>query len=254
VSTQTTTPSPAEPAGPAGTTGRKRGAPALLPASARRPAAVIALCCAAIVLVLAILVAHISGPVGPDQAVDSWLKSWLGGHDRLLVLLMDPGEPIQSVVLTAVVTAACLVARRLEGAVLTIVSSLLASGIAELVLKPLVDRKLSPWPDPVYPSGHTCRAFALAAVLVVLLLSQRRRTVRPAVKIVIAALLFLGGCAVGVAVICLDFHYFTDTIGGAALGVGVVIATAFALDSTRVRSRLAPLAERLERQRGSARA
>jgi membrane-associated phospholipid phosphatase len=226
----------------------------LLPAAARRPAAVIAVCCAVVVLVLAVLVAHTSGPVGPDRAVDGWLKSWLGGHDRLLVLLMDPGEPVQSVLLTAVVAAACLIARRVQGAVFTVVSALLASGIAELVLKPLVDRRLSPWPGPVYPSGHTCRAFTLAAIVVVLLLSQRRRTVRPAVTIALAAILFLGGCAVGVAVICLNFHYFTDTIGGAALGVGVVIATALALDSTPVHRRVALLPQRVRREGDSARA
>lgn len=252
MSTQTTAPSPAEPAGPAESAGLQGLSPALLPAAARRPAAVIALCCAAIVLVLAVLVAHTSGPLGPDRVVDSWLKARLGGHDRLLVLLMDPGEPVQSVILTAVVTAACLVARRLQGAALTIVSAVLASGIAELVLKPIVHRTLGTF--VVYPSGHTCRAFTIAAIVGVLVLGQRRRTMRTAVTIALAAILFLVGCAVGVAVICLNFHYFTDTIGGAALGVGVVIATAFALDSTRVRGRVAQLAERRKRQGSSARA
>jgi len=180
--------------------------------------------------------------------VADWLKSWLGGHERLLVLLMDPGEPVQSVILTAAVAAACLAGRRLRAAVFTIVSALLASGLAEVVLKPLVDRKLSPWPDPVYPSGHTCRAFALAAIIVVLLLSQPRRPVRPAVTIAVAVILFLGGCAVGAAVICLHFHYFTDTIGGAALGVGVVIATAFLLDTASVRNLMALLAGRIQRR------
>jgi membrane-associated phospholipid phosphatase len=191
------------------------------------------------VLVLAVLVAHTSGPDVLDRVVDDWLKGQLGGHPRVLILLMDPGEPMQSVILTALVAAACLAARRLQGAVLTIVSALLASGVAELVLKPLVHRTLGTF--VVYPSGHTCRAFALATIIVVLLLSPPKRTIRPAVKIAVAALLFLGGCAVAVAVICLDFHYFTDTIGGAALGAGVVIATAFVLDTARVRGLLATL-------------
>jgi membrane-associated phospholipid phosphatase len=33
----------------------------------------------------------------------------------------------------------------------------------------------------------------------------------------------------------LDFHYFTDTIGGAAVGIGVVLGTAFLLDVAVVR-------------------
>lgn len=253
MSAETTAPPPAEPADPAGPEGRKREASGpLLPASARRPAAVIALCCAAIVLVLAVLVAHSSGPDALDRAVDDWLKGQLGGHLRLLVLLMDPGEPVQSVMLTAVVAAACLAARRLQGAIFTIMSALLASGIAELVLKPLVHRTLGTF--VVYPSGHTCRAFALGAIIVVLLLSPSRLTLRPAAKIALAALLFLGGCAVAVAVICLDLHYFTDTIGGAALGVGVVIATAFVLDTAHARSLCALLARPLGRRSSPARA
>jgi membrane-associated phospholipid phosphatase len=215
----------------------------MLPAAARRPAAVVAVCCFVTVIVLAVLVAHTSGPDGLDRAVDDWLKARFGGHTRLLILLMDPGEPKQSVILTALVAGACLAARRLQGAVLTILSALLASGIAELVLKPIVHRTLGTF--VVYPSGHTCRAFAVAAIVVVLLLRSPRRTVRPAVTATIAVILFLGGCAVAAAVICLDLHYFTDTLGGAALGVGVVIATAFLLDGPRVRGRLTwPLSPR----------
>jgi membrane-associated phospholipid phosphatase len=209
---------------------------ALLPNWARRPAAVIAGCCAVIVLVLAVLVAHTSGPDALDRAVDSWLRARLGGHQRLLTLLMDPGEPVQSIILTAVVAAACLAARRIEGAALTVVSALLASGIAELILKPIVHRTLGTF--VVYPSGHTCRAFMLAAVIVVLMISAPRRPVRTGVAVAVGAILFLAGCAVGVAVICLNFHYFTDTVGGAALGVCVVIGTAFVLDLPGIRARL----------------
>lgn len=242
------TPSPADPPGGArwvGQTGlvtaesarQVREVPGpLLPDSARRPAAAIAGCCAVIVLVLAVLVAHTSGPDALDRAVDSWLKARLGGHQRLLILLMDPGEPVQSIILTAVVAGACLAARRIQGAVFTVVSALLASGIAELVLKPIVHRTLGTF--VVYPSGHTCRAFMLAAVIVVLMLSAPKRPVRAGVVVAVAAILFLAGCTVGVAVICLDFHYFTDTIGGAALGVCVVIATAFLLDVPAIRGRL----------------
>ncbi len=36
--------------------------------------------------------------------------------------------------------------------------------------------------------------------------------------------------AVAVAVIGLEFHYFTDTVGGAAVGIGTVLLTAIILD------------------------
>jgi membrane-associated phospholipid phosphatase len=48
----------------------------------------------------------------------------------------------------------------------------------------------------------------------------------------------LAACAVAVALVGLGHHYFTDTVGGAAVGTAVVLATALVLD------RLAPEAPR----------
>ena len=49
------------------------------------------------------------------------------------------------------------------------------------------------------------------------------------------AVLVAVSCAVAVATIALNFHYFTDTVAGAALAVGVVLAATFPLDGARFR-------------------
>ena len=46
----------------------------------------------------------------------------------------------------------------------------------------------------------------------------------------IPAAAVLLACVVSTAMIALGFHYFTDTIAGAAVGAGTVVATALVLD------------------------
>jgi undecaprenyl-diphosphatase len=94
-----------------------------------------------------------------------------------------------------------------------------------------------------FPSGHTASAMALATVLGVLLHDPARRTVTRAAR----AALVLAACAitalVAIGVIGLRWHYFTDTVGGVALGTGTVLTLAFLIDlvvgvmrSRRIRS------------------
>jgi membrane-associated phospholipid phosphatase len=200
----------------------------LLPPGARRPAAVIAVCCALITLVIGILVTRAAHPDALDRSVDAWIRARVAGHVRALTLVEDLAEPAQVAVVTALIVLACLAARRVKGALLAAISVLLAAGLTEFVLKPLFDRHLNGY--LVYPSGHTCRIFTLAAVLTVLALNPPRRRPPRVVKIAIAVAGALAGTAVAVAMIGLGYHYFTDTIGGAALGIGVVAATTFLLD------------------------
>lgn len=81
-----------------------------------------------------------------------------------------------------------------------------------------------------FPSGHTTSVVAMTATLAILLLvppqQARTRTVRAA--LVTAACLITAIVATGV--IGLRFHYFTDTVAGAAVGVGTVLALALLLD------------------------
>jgi membrane-associated phospholipid phosphatase len=135
---------------------------------------------------------------------------------------------LQYTLAAAVLIGACLITRRLRGAVLTAVSLPAAIVVTEFVLKPLVGRTLGGF--LVYPSGHTSRAFAFATVIAVLLLGSQRPTWPSPVRAALALAALLAAAGVAVAVTAISYHYFSDTIGGAAVGVGTVLATALALD------------------------
>ena len=137
------------------------------------------------------------------------------------------------------------VARRPNGAVLAVP---VTAFLDDTVLKHLVDR--THFGELSFPSGHTASAMTLATVLGVLLHDPARRT---ATRVARAALV-VASCAVtvlvAVGVIGLRWHYFTDTVGGVALGTGTVLTLAFLIDLAPdvMRSRgVASLARRLIR-------
>jgi membrane-associated phospholipid phosphatase len=66
---------------------------------------------------------------------------------------------------------------------------------------------------------------ALATALTVLLASAPRR-----LRLALAFAAFLLAGAVAVGVIGAQMHHFSDTIGGAAVGIGMVLLTALILD------------------------
>ena len=70
----------------------------------------------------------------------------------------------------------------------------------------------------------------MAAVCVVLLLGPLRPPLPDTLREFLAVAVALTAVGVAVAVVALDFHYFTDTVAGAAVGTGVVLATALLLD------------------------
>lgn len=205
----------------------------LLPSQARRPAALIAACCIATALLLGILTAHSSRPDPVDSTVDAWIQRAVGAHRAGLRLLEDIAEPTQVALLALVVALACLVARRVNGALLAVLSVLTSVALTELVLKPIFGRTLHG--ALVYPSGHAGRAFTLAAVVVVLLLNPPGHRLNRALKAVIGVAAVLISSAVAVAMIGLDYHYFTDTIGAGVLAIGVVLTASLLLDTERVR-------------------
>ena len=72
--------------------------------------------------------------------------------------------------------------------------------------------------------------FALAATVAVLLHSQPRPGRTRTLRVVIPALVCVLGVVVAVGVIGLRWHYFTDTVASAAVGIGTVCGLAFLLD------------------------
>ncbi len=236
---------PVRTTGSASTSGPAGRVAPLLPAQARRPAAIAVACCAVVVAVLGAFAAGRTQGMAIDRPVDSWLRHHLASHPPVLSYIGYLGGGQMTVVLASILVLACLLARRVNGAILTVISVVVAMGLTEFVLKPIVHETING--SLTYPSGHTTSVFALIGTVGVLLLDPPRRRPRPRVRVLLVLGLVAVGCLVAVALIELDWHYFTDTIAGAALGGGVALAATFPLDRTGVRRRLeAALPSRLK--------
>src|SRR5258705_12793117 len=133
-----------------------------------------------------------------------------------------------AVVRRVVIAVACLLTGRIRGAVLAIAAVPVAVGLCEVLIKPLVHRTYIG--QVVYPSGHTATIFALAATITVLLLASPRPVVARPLRVLILAVAYLAAVAVVVGGIAVRFHYFSDTVAGAAVGTGTVCGLALVPD------------------------
>jgi membrane-associated phospholipid phosphatase len=165
---------------------------------------------------------------GFDNAVDSPFTSLYSGHYDLLVRLASPGTLVPAVVISVVVAAWCVLAGRLNGAVLALTAVPAATGLDDGLLKHVFDRtylgSLS------YPSGHTTSIVSLTAMLAVLLLVPPQRPGTRLARVLVVAAGCVASAVVAFAVMALRWHYFTDTVAGAAVGIGTVCALALILD------------------------
>jgi membrane-associated phospholipid phosphatase len=209
----------------------------LLAASARPWAGALLVSCAVLVAVLGVLFAHQARADWLDHGVDSQIIAWLGGHRGLLLWLAALGSLIPVGVLCVAIIAVCLLTGRLNGAVLAAAAVPLAVGLDEVLLKPLVDRTYRG--NLVYPSGHTTAVFTLAATVTVLLLISPRPAKSAALRLLVPVAACALGAVVAVALIGLRWHYFTDTVAGAAVAIGTVCGLALLLDLPAARQVLA---------------
>jgi membrane-associated phospholipid phosphatase len=149
-------------------------------------------------------------------------------HQGVLPWLALPGSTVPLIAVSLAIAVGCLVARRPHGVILAVTAVPVTAFLDDTVLKHLVDR--THFGQLSFPSGHTASAMTLATVLGVLLHDPARRT---ATRMARAALV-VAACAVtalvAVGVIGLRWHYFTDTVGGVALGTGTVLALALLID------------------------
>jgi membrane-associated phospholipid phosphatase len=203
------------------------GSPLIAPA-ARRWAFALMACCGILVAVLGVLFAHQARPDSFDRAVDSPIISWFGGHQGLSLWLAGPGSTIPATVLCAALVLGCLLTRRTKGAVLAGLALPLAVGLDDGVLKHLVHRTYLG--QLTYPSGHTTAIVTIGASAAVLFLGPQRPARAAALRLAIPAIACLLAVAVAVGVIGLQWHYFTDTVAGAAVSIGTVCGVALGLD------------------------
>jgi undecaprenyl-diphosphatase len=214
----------------------------LLSAAARVPAAAIVAACVVTTALLGAWLGHGAHTDRVDTVMDARVKAILPGNAKLLERLAWPGSLRAIIGMTAVLVLVCLLRRRYRGAALLAISIPAAALITERLLKPLVGRTALGFLS--FPSGHATGTFALATAITVLLTgaSGIPRVVRLAAEVIAFAV----AAAVAAAMIALGFHYFTDAIGGAAVGTGTVLATALLLDLFMLawwRSRERPLAD-----------
>jgi len=200
----------------------------LLPPAWRRPASLVLAGCAAVTAALALAFTHQGRADGLDAVVDARIRGGLGRYHGALHLLDGLGGLASVTVLTAALVLACLATRRWRGALLALIAVPAAEVVTEYLLKPLVGRVLHG--NLVYPSGHTTGVFVLATVVAVLLTGPLRPPVPRMVRLVLIVAAYLIASATATAMIAMGFHYFTDTVGGAAVAIGTVLATALTID------------------------
>jgi membrane-associated phospholipid phosphatase len=201
----------------------------LLPPQARRPAVGLVVLCVAVVAVGAALYHRQRRAGSFDNAVDDWLFTIFGRFRVLLYQLLHVADlPIVGTVLVVVAVTALLRARP-DIAALAVIGPAVAIGLTEVVLKPLVQRRYNNWLS--YPSGHTVGMLSTCTVLGVIVLGAGLTL---ALRVAIGALLLAVSVLVVLALIVDGFHYFTDTVAGVALSVGVVLLVALVVDRVTV--------------------
>ena len=194
----------------------------------RTGAALTLAACATIVVTLGLAFRGQAGPDAFDQAADARVATFFAGHHGLLLWLALPGTVIPAIVISAAIAAGCLIARRLNGAVLAATAVPAATALDDALLKHLFHRTYLGY--LTFPSGHTTAATALTATLAVLLLVPPQRAATRPAGVALVALACAVTVTVAAAVIGLRWHYLTDTVAGAAVGVAAVITLALLLD------------------------
>jgi membrane-associated phospholipid phosphatase len=201
-----------------------------------RRAAGTALLAACLATVLAAFLAGRGSPGRLDAALDPRIQAALARFPMLLDWLPRLGGLPEVALMTLALALACVATRRWSGAALAVVAVPGAIGLTEYVLKPYVGVLLG----QAFPSGHATSSFALAAIFAILLADPVYRRVPEALRLLLVLAALLVAAAVGAAMVALGAHVFTDVVAGAAVGTGVVLACALALDLAVRRARRAP--------------
>lgn len=184
--------------------------------------------CVIMIVVLGVAFRGQTRADGFDSAVDSPFITFFAGHRNLLLWFAFPGTLIPAVVISAAIAVWCLYARRLNGAVLAVTAVPIATGLDDRLLKHVFDRTYRG--ALVFPSGHTTSIVTLTAALAVLLLVPPRQGRIRWAREALLAVFCVAAAVVIVGVIALRWHYFTDTVAGAAIGLGTVCSICLILD------------------------
>ena len=179
----------------------------LVPGSLRRPAMALLAACVAVIAATGVRFPGYGLPGWLDATFDPRFQAQQGRFPVLLDWLPHLGELKPVTAMTFALMLACAITRRWRGAVLTALAVPLAIGI-----RAQGDRRPFPagTPPAVRAGGQLRRA-------------ARQARLRRLVPVL--------GAAVAAAMVAIGAHTFSDAVGGAAVGVGVVLACALTLDA-----------------------
>jgi membrane-associated phospholipid phosphatase len=161
---------------------------------------------------------------GTGTGFDNATLRWLLAHTSTGVqqLLLGLSEPTLVLVLLAAIALIAGLMRRWDVVALAVVGPAVALILTEVVLKPIVHRlfglrfELShglAQAGPAFPSG---------------------------IRFIGATVLALWAVAGAVGLVRSYYHYATDTVGGACVGVVCVVGVALILDATQAKIKSAP--------------
>lgn len=196
----------------------------------RRAAAGLAVACAVGAVVLGVRYHDAAGP----GRFDRWWAPGSGPADgsaayRALWAVVTLGDPVVVAVIGLGLAAWSAWRRHWAGALLAVVGPALAAAANDFLFKPVVNRTLGGVLS--FPSGHTIAVTSVATVAAILVAARFRRRRRVTLAAVGAV-----PCAVAAALVTLDLHYLTDTVGGLLAGVAIVLLTGLAIDAVAVRT------------------
>jgi undecaprenyl-diphosphatase len=168
-------------------------------------------------------------PSSLDAAIARAVHDVLVEHGMFARVLTGPTHPVVVYPVIALVVGVCVFHRWWDRAVLAVAAPGLCVLLTELVFKPVIGRTdngvLS------YPSGHTVSAVSTLAVAALVISVEWRASLRWAVQ----GLLVLVWFAFSIGLVGMDYHYFTDAIGGFLVALGVVLPLALLTDQVSAR-------------------
>ncbi len=186
--------------------------------------------CVAMTAVLATLFADRGKPGWLDLVMDPRSRASQPRFPAVVNWLPDLGTLKPVTLMTLALVLSCVATRRWSGAILAAVAEPAATGLTEYILKPSIGQAMWWGTSHSYPSGHATGMFALAAICAILLLDPPGRRVPGVIRLLLVFIAVLLAAAVAAAMVAIGAHTFTDAVGGAAVGTGMVMACALALD------------------------
>jgi membrane-associated phospholipid phosphatase len=197
-----------------------------------------------LVVVLAVRLRSTVGPLGVDAWVARHLVGRLpGGHTEAgkpYGWIARFGAPGFVFVLTTLAVLWAVRRRDLLGGLLAVIAPGLALVLAEVVIKPVVARKINASDVIfVFPSGTVAVVVACVASTVVLVYRWFGRARATAAGVALGVI----GLIVSVSVVEVGWHYATDAIGGLAVGGIAALAAARVLTPVVPQRALASPAE-----------